>query len=188
MTEPSTRSLVAESYRRIFSGRIMRFAAVGGIVTVFFMALNALFGRVAGLRPEVAFLVSYPPALALHFLLNKLWTFGDKTSTTHHQLGEYLFSVVVTFLIQWPAFTLLQKVLGLPDGYWDTYRAALRATDPAEAAAAAQRIFHPGKALVVVAGDADVIAEPLAHFGEVTVVDPEREFQTVKTIPAEGAQ
>jgi len=81
-----------------------------------------------------------------------------------------------------------QKVLGLPDGYWDTYRAALRATDPAEAAAAAQRIFHPGKALVVVAGDADVIAEPLAHFGEVTVVDPEREFQTVKTIPAEGAQ
>jgi putative flippase GtrA len=114
MSEPTARSLVAESYRRIFSGRIMRFAAVGGIVTVFFMALNALFGRVAGLRPEVAFLVSYPPALALHFLLNKLWTFGDKTSTTHHQLGEYLFSVVVTFLIQWPAFTLLQKVLGLP--------------------------------------------------------------------------
>jgi putative flippase GtrA len=114
MSDPNTRSLVAESYRRIFSGRIMRFAAVGGIVTVFFMALNALFGRVAGLRPEVAFLVSYPPALALHFFLNKLWTFGDKSSTTHHQLGEYLFSVVVTFLIQWPAFTLLQKVLGLP--------------------------------------------------------------------------
>ena len=36
-------------------------------------------------------------------------------------------------------------------------------------------------------GDAEVIAPSLAHFGEVTVVDPEHEFQTVRTIPAEAA-
>jgi zinc protease len=80
-----------------------------------------------------------------------------------------------------------QTELGLPDGYWDAYRSALRATDPAAAAAAALKIFHPEKSLVVVAGDAEIIAPSLARFGEVTVVDPEHEFQTVRTIPAEAA-
>lgn len=114
MPESTYRTLAIESYKRLFAGRVMRFAAVGGIVTVFFMGLNALFGRALGLPPGIAFLVSYPPALGLHFLLNKLWTFGDRRSTTHHQVGEYLFSVVVTFLIQWPAFTALQTLAGLP--------------------------------------------------------------------------
>ncbi len=86
---------------------------MGLTVAVFFAALNALFNRAFGLGPQLCFLLAYPPALALHFLLNKLWTFNDRTSTTHHQLGEYIFSVIVTFLVQWPAFLLLQKVLGL---------------------------------------------------------------------------
>jgi putative flippase GtrA len=107
-------SPVVERFRRFFSKRIARFAAVGVIVTLFFMALNALFGRGLGLNAQLSFFVAYPPALALHFLLNKLWTFGDRTSTTHHQLGEYVFSVVVTFLIQWPSFLFFQKALGLP--------------------------------------------------------------------------
>lgn len=86
---------------------------MGLTVAVFFAGLNALFSRAFGFGPQVCFLLAYPPALALHFLLNKLWTFSDRTSTTHHQLGEYFFSVIVTFLVQWPAFLLLQKGLGL---------------------------------------------------------------------------
>jgi predicted Zn-dependent peptidase len=69
------------------------------------------------------------------------------------------------------------ETLGLPDNYWDTYRRALRATEPTEAASAAEKMYTPDKALVVVAGDADVIAPELAKIGEVTVVDPEREFK-----------
>jgi hypothetical protein len=38
-------------------------------------------------------------------------------------------------------------------------------------------------ALIVVAGDADVVGPELAKFGEVTVVDPEKEFKTMKTLP-----
>ena len=87
MAESTNRSMAVESFKRLFAGRIMRFAAVGGVVTVFFMGLNALFGKVLGLQPGVAFLVSYPPALGVHFLLNKLWTFGDRRSTTHSQVG-----------------------------------------------------------------------------------------------------
>jgi predicted Zn-dependent peptidase len=73
-----------------------------------------------------------------------------------------------------------QESLGLPDGYWDTYRQQLRATEPAQAATAAQKMFHPDKALVVVAGDADVIVPELAKLGPVTVVDPEKEFKVIK--------
>ena len=73
--------------------------------------------------------------------------------------------------------------LGLPDGYWDTYRAAVRSVGPAEAGSAAGKVFHADRAIVVVAGDADAIVPALSHFGEVTVVDPEHEFKVVKSVP-----
>jgi len=99
--------------RRAASNRLVRFGLVGGIVTVFFMGFNALLARGLGLGAQAAFLASYPPALALHFSLNKLWTFGDRRATSARHVGEYLFSVVVTFLIQWPAFTLLHGLFGI---------------------------------------------------------------------------
>lgn len=73
-----------------------------------------------------------------------------------------------------------QEQLGLPDGYWDSYRRELRATEPDAVAAAAKKMFQPDRALVVVAGDADAIASDLAKIGEVTIVDPEKEFKVVK--------
>lgn len=73
-------------------------------------------------------------------------------------------------------------VFGLPDGYWDLYRAALRATDAEQTGASARKTFHPDQALVVVAGDAEAIAPVLSHFGEVTVLDPAQEFHAVRTL------
>jgi len=75
-----------------------------------------------------------------------------------------------------------QEVFGLPDGYWDAYRKAVRGTERAEAELAAKKIYVSEHALVVVAGDADVVGPELARFGEVTVVDPEKEWKTVRTI------
>ena len=76
------------------------------------------------------------------------------------------------------------RTVDLPDDYWDTYRAALRAVPTAEADAAAARAFTADRALIVVAGDADVVAEPLARFGDVTVVDPEHDFRVLRTLPS----
>jgi putative flippase GtrA len=87
---------------------------VGGVVTVFFMGFNALLAHGFGFGSQSAFLASYPPALALHFTLNKIWTFGDRRATSSRHVGDYLFSVVVTFLIQWPAFTALHGMFRLP--------------------------------------------------------------------------
>src|SRR6202041_184554 len=75
-----------------------------------------------------------------------------------------------------------QSAMGLPDGYWETYRAAVRATGTAEASDAAAKIFRANQSLVVVAGDADVIAPVLVHFGEVTILDPAQEFKATKTL------
>ncbi|HEY1848668.1 MAG TPA: GtrA family protein, partial [Opitutaceae bacterium] len=92
---------------------VFRFGVVGVTVAVVFAALNAFFAKVCGLGPQLSFLAAYPPALCLHFLLNKVWTFGDRARTSHHQVGEYLYSVLVTFLIQWPAFEILHGLFGL---------------------------------------------------------------------------
>jgi zinc protease len=76
-----------------------------------------------------------------------------------------------------------QDTFGLPDGYWDAYRKEVRATEPGAAAAAAQKLYAGQTLLIVVAGDADVIAPALAKFGEVAVVDPEKEFKIMRTVP-----
>jgi zinc protease len=74
------------------------------------------------------------------------------------------------------------RELGLPDDYWDTYRAALGAVTTADVDAAAASVFTPDHLLIIVAGDADVVAAPLARFGDVTVVDPEHDFRVLRTI------
>ena len=76
-----------------------------------------------------------------------------------------------------------QDEFGLPDGAWDAYRRQLRATEASQVEAAAKQLYPVDKVLVVVAGDADVVAADLAKLGDVTVVDPEKEFKTMRTIP-----
>jgi putative flippase GtrA len=87
-------------------GKLLRFATVGIAVMVVFMGLNWLFGRSMG--AQAAFLCAYPPALLLHFLLNKLWTFEDRGKVSGRQVREYVFMVGVTFAIQWGVFTALR--------------------------------------------------------------------------------
>lgn len=90
--------------------RLVRFAVVGLIVMVFFMGLNWLFGRFAG--ATVAFLLAYPPALALHYALNKWWTFGCQRTDTARQVSEYLGMVAVTFVVQYAFFWLAHERFG----------------------------------------------------------------------------
>jgi predicted Zn-dependent peptidase len=79
------------------------------------------------------------------------------------------------------------RELDLPDDYWETYRMALRAVTTAEVDAESAKMFAPDHALIVVAGDGDVIGDSLARFGDVTVVDPEHDFRVLRTIPKQTA-
>jgi putative flippase GtrA len=105
---------ISALWHRLLAIQLVRFGTVGALVTGCFMGLNAAFTRGLGWPAQVAFLAAYPPALGLHFTLNKLWTFGDRRATTVRHVREYLLAAVITFLIQWPAFTLLQAVCHLP--------------------------------------------------------------------------
>jgi putative flippase GtrA len=99
-------------FNRALIIRLLRFAVVGVIVAGVFMGLNWLLAPRLG--KQAAFLCSYPPALAVHFCLNKWWTFESQTTVSRRQLGEYLAMVAVTFAIQWAVFTALARWTRLP--------------------------------------------------------------------------
>jgi putative flippase GtrA len=63
---------------------------------------------------QAAFLLSYPPALAVHFGLNRRWTFASREAVTGRQVGEYLGMVGITFVLQWSVFTALSRWTRMP--------------------------------------------------------------------------
>ena len=80
------------------------------------------------------------------------------------------------------------SILGLPDDYFDTYRAAVRKLDSRAAYDAAQKYFKIKNPVMVVAGDAEVIKKPLSHFGKVVIIDPQHDFQPGQTLPLDPSQ
>jgi zinc protease len=130
--------------------------------------------------------------LAVQGLLDNIARMGSapptpqETATARRFLSD-VFAVRMETIGSIADMIVSQSKLDLPDtqggSYWDAYRAALKQVTETDAAAAASKLFHADKALVVVAGDADVIATSLSHFGDVTVVDPTHEFTTIKTLP-----
>ena len=92
--------------------RILRFCAVGGLVMAVFTALNWLFGLRLGKDPS--FLLAYPPAVALHFWLNKTWTFGCTRPDTGRQVSEYALMVFVTFVVQAAVFKAITMLSSAP--------------------------------------------------------------------------
>jgi len=67
----------------------------------------------------------------------------------------------------------IQRVFGLPADYWGTYRSAISAVTTDEALQAARTFVHPDRNLVVIVGDASLVAEPARRWGPVTVIDQE---------------
>lgn len=79
------------------------------------------------------------------------------------------------------------RTFQLPDDYWDTYRTQIRSVTPEQALQAAQAHIHPDRAVVVVVGDANVVAEPLARWGTVHMVSTEGAPLTLDQIRASAA-
>jgi predicted Zn-dependent peptidase len=72
---------------------------------------------------------------------------------------------------------------GLPNQYFETYRDLVRKTDIAQVQTTASQYFTPTRSIAVVAGDAARLADPLSHFGEVIVLDPDKGFEQRKVVP-----
>jgi putative flippase GtrA len=119
--------------------KMVRFGLVGLTVMAFFMGLNWLLARWLG--ADGAFLAAYVPALTLHFLLNKWWTFGDRRNHSRRQIGEYLAMVAVTFLIQMTVFKLVTHLTAWPS--WLAAGAANAAQMAITFLVMQRRIFAP---------------------------------------------
>ena len=76
------------------------------------------------------------------------------------------------------------RLLDLPDDHDSGLRKELRDMTPALAGKVAGEYVRPDHVIVAVAGDAAVINPMLSRFGEVKVVDPTRELERVRTLPA----
>jgi predicted Zn-dependent peptidase len=76
------------------------------------------------------------------------------------------------------------RALGLPDDYYDAYRKEIRDTDADHALHGIAEHVREGHAVIAVAGDAERIAPVLSHFGDVVIYNPEKEFERVRSIPA----
>lgn len=126
---------------------------------------------VAGLLENLERMKSDPPSEA-------------ETATARRYLSD-IFAIYMETVGSIASLVGTSEVLGLSDKYWDEYRKEVRGTSAADAAAASTTLYGDARAhaLIVVAGDADTIGPELAKFGEVTVVDPEKDFKTIKTIP-----
>ncbi len=106
----------------------------------------------------------------------------EETETARRYLSD-IFAIRMETIGSIAEMVVTQDTFGLPDGYWDAYRKQLRATEAKDVADIVPKLFSD-RNLIVVAGDADVIGSELSRFGEVTVVDPEKEFKTIKALPA----
>jgi zinc protease len=124
---------------------------------------------VAGLLENLARMTSSPPTTS-------------ETESARRYISD-VFAIRMETIGSIADMVVTQESFGLPDGYWDAYRKRVRATEAGEAEAAAKKLYGADKAIIVVAGDADVIAPELAKYGDVTVVDPEKEFKTMRTVP-----
>lgn len=79
----------------------------------------------------------------------------------------------------------IQRVFGLPDTYWDTYRSAVAGVSADQAFQAAQTYLHPDRALVVIVGDACDVVEPARRYGPVTVINQQGGSTTLEALPGQ---
>ena len=91
--------------------RFLRFLVVGGTAAVVQLATLALFKLFLG--PTTAFTLSFILATATHYSLNRFWALPSGRRDTVQQLGEYLTTAGLSYLINLGLFHLGLSVLGL---------------------------------------------------------------------------
>jgi predicted Zn-dependent peptidase len=112
---------------------------------------------------------------------------GDDEMNTARRYLSDIFAVKMETIGSVADMVVSLSVLGLPDDYYDTYRAAVRNVSAPDALKAVSEHVREGHMVVAVSGDAERIGPMLSHFGDVVVFNPEKEFEKVRTIPANPA-
>lgn len=91
--------------------RIMRFLVVGGGAAV--VQIVAISGLKYWMSDSVAFTVSWIISTITHYLANRFWAMPSTRNDSGRQLGEYLFTVALSYVINLLAFKACREWLGL---------------------------------------------------------------------------
>jgi putative flippase GtrA len=91
--------------------RFLRFLVVGGTAALVQLSTLALLKRFVG--PDFAFTLSFILATATHYSLNRFWALPSGRRDTVQQLGEYLTTAGLSYLINLGLFRLSLSVIGL---------------------------------------------------------------------------
>jgi predicted Zn-dependent peptidase len=110
----------------------------------------------------------------------------DELNTARRYLAD-IFAVRMETVGSVADMVVALRVLGLPDDYYDAYRKEIGSITGEGAQKAIAEHIRDGHAVIAVSGDAEKISPMLSHFGDVVVVNPEKEFERVKTIPMNAA-
>jgi len=91
--------------------RLVRFLAVGaGSALVQIAVLRALKDRCG---ETLAFSISWVVSTTTHYFANRFWALPSGRDDTAQQLGEYLFAVALSYVINLGAFKLFRTKAGL---------------------------------------------------------------------------
>ena len=103
--------------RRETQVRFFRFLAVGG--TAYLVQMASMKLLLARLGTNLAFTLSFMGSTSTHYLLNRFWALPSMRADTLCQLGEYLATAALSFVINFSLFRLGLDVFGL-DKLWST--------------------------------------------------------------------
>lgn len=89
----------------------------GAVVAAVYLGGTALLSGPGGLHIQVAILISYAVAIALHFTLQRYVVFHDVGAfalAMHHQVGRYVVIGLTQYTVTAATTALLPKVFGIP--------------------------------------------------------------------------
>ena len=108
---------------------------------------------------------------------------NDELNTARRYLAD-VFAVRMETVGAVSDMVVSLRVLGLPDEYYDLYRKEIRDISADRALRGIAEHVREGHAVMAVSGDAERIGAVLSHFGDVIIYNPEKEFERVRSIPA----
>ena len=103
-------------FKRMLPGRetqvrFWRFIAVGGLAAAVQFTSLALFKR--WVDPTLAFTLAFVFSTTTHYLLNRFWALPSTRRDTAVQLGEYLTTAGLSYLVNLTLFKFCSSGLGL---------------------------------------------------------------------------